>query len=389
MKPAEVLLLTAEQETATAVQAAVQSGSLRAVTAACRSMVELRSRLTKAADRAQAIAVVDIDGDPPQMLYDLTKAITANPEVLFVVVSREFNENLVLQAMQAGARHFLRKSAISTELDAILGRLLLHEPRSARRMGDVIAVLSCSGGCGGTIVAVNLAAELRLAASQPVLLMDLDPHYGSVGQYLNIRGKYGVGHMLQREGTVDRHLVESCAIPADDGLDVLLSPAVAEADRNLPMNYDHLLKVLEACRESHGYVVIDAPRLPPQAVTDLATISRVVVLVLRLAVRDVTYAKKLVALLRERGMAPDRILVVANQVTERNPLVKALEIQQGLGVKPLICVRTDRKKALRSTSYGKPLARWARLSGLRRDFRRIARQVSRWTANGHPQEKGV
>lgn len=388
MKPAEVLLLTTDKETATAVKAALQSGSTQGGTHLCRSIVELRSRLAKPDPGASRIlAVVDIDRDPQQTLYDLAKTITAHPGILFVVVSREFDEHLVLQAMQAGARHFLRKSAIPTELDAILGRLLLHEPQRTAQMGDVISVFSCSGGCGSTLVAVNLATELRLASRRPVLLMDLDPHYGSAAQYLNVRGKYGIAHMLKRDSAVDRHLVESCVVSAGDGLDVLLSPAAAEADRNVPMNYDHVLKVLDACRETHGYIVVDAPRLPPQTAIDLASVSRVAILVLRLAVRDVAFAKTMVTLLTERGMAADRILIVANQVAKRTALLNAVEVQKGLGIKPLIRIRTDGKKAIRSTNEGRPLAHYARLSGLRRDLRRVAAQVQQWTSNGHPAEE--
>ncbi len=65
--------------------------------------------------------------------------------------------------MQAGARHFLRKSAIQTELDPVLEHLLSHGPQESTRLGVVLSVFSCSGGCGATTVAINLANELRLA----------------------------------------------------------------------------------------------------------------------------------------------------------------------------------------------------------------------------------
>lgn len=382
MKPADILLLTTDPETADTVRAAVKSGAVQGTTSVCRTMVELRSRLAKSVDRAHRVAVIDIDADPKQILYDLGKTIAGDPAIRVVVVSHQFNEQLVLQAMQAGARHFLRKSAVAVELDTVLGRLLLHEPHAPTQMGDIISVFSCSGGCGATTVAVNLAAELRLADERPVLLIDLDPHYGSVAQYLNLEGNYGVAHMLNREDAVDRHLVESSVIQYSEGLDVLLSPAVAEADKNRPMNYDHLLKVLDACRESHGYVVIDAPRLPRQAAMDLGSVSRIAVIVLRLTIRDVKFAKAMVELLTEQGMTPDRILLVANQTGRHGTPVKAAQVQQSLGVDVLVRVRTDWKKALRSTNFGQPLAHSARLSGLRRDLRKVARQVQQWTSNG-------
>lgn len=387
MKSADVLLLTTEQETATAVREAVKSAAFRGSTNVCKSMLELRTRLSTSG-RTRTIALVDIDEEPQQMLFALTKTITATPDALFVVVSREFNEKLVLQAMQAGARHFIRKSAIATELDAVLGRLLLHEPRHATQMGDVISIFSCSGGCGATTVAVNIATELKLAGGKPVLLVDLDPHYGSIAQYLNVQSKYGVAHILNRDGTIDRHLIESSAARYIEGLDVLLSPAAAEADKHKPMNYDNLLRVLEACRESYGYVVVDSPRLPHDGTIALTSVSGVAIIVLRLAVRDVAFAKSLIASLTEQGMASDRILLLANQAKRRGGLLSATEVQKALG-KPLFRVRSDWRKAAKSITYGQPLAHSARMSGLRRDLRKVTGQIRRWTSNGHPEKGGA
>ena len=383
MRPADVLLLTTDVETVAAVRAAMQSGSLQGKMSVCKGMTEFRSCLAKpAADKTRAIAIVDVDNDPQQILYDLAKTNTARPGMVSVVTSREFEEQLVLDAMQAGARHFLRKNALATELDSVLEKLLLNEPQTASQTGSIISVFSCSGGCGATTVAVNLATELRLAGRRPVLLIDLDPHYGSAAQYLGVQGKYGIAQMLNREDTIDRHLVESSVVQVSENLDVLLSPAVAEADRHQQMNYDHLSQVLEACCESHRYVVVDAPRLPQQAAVDLASVSRVAVIVMRLTVRDVTFAKAMIAQMNEKDMAPDNFLIVANQFEKRGALLNAIEVQRALGVKPLFRVRTDRKRAIRSTNYGKPLAQFAPLSGLRRDFRRVARRVGKWASNG-------
>jgi len=388
MEFANLLVLTTEEETVTAVKAAVKTGISPGAVSVCKNMVELRSRLSKGGE-TRSVALVDIDGAPQQMLFELTKTVTANPDTPFIVISQEFNEKRVLQAMQAGARHFLRKSAIAQELDTVIGRLLLHEPPRTAQMGDVVTVFSCSGGCGATTTAVNVATELRLACDRPVLLIDLDPHYGSVAQYLSVQGKFGIAHILNREGAIDRHLVESSVVPFMEGIDVLLSPAAAEADRDQPMNYDNLLRVLDVCRESHGYVVVDAPRLPFQAAGDLASVTRVAIIVLRLTIRDVAYAKSLITTLTEQGMAPDRILVLANQAKKRGGLLNAVEMQRALGGRPLFRVRADWRKAMKSVNRGLPLARSARLSGVRRDFRMVARRVQEWTSNGHIKKAGA
>ncbi len=94
--------------------------------------------------------------------------------------------------------------------------------------------------------------------------MDLDPHYGAAAAYLGVKGRYGIGHILGRQGPIDRHLIESTAVTHCEGLDVLLSPASAEADAGVGLQLRESPAALEACRESYDYIVVDAPRLPRQ-----------------------------------------------------------------------------------------------------------------------------
>jgi Flp pilus assembly CpaE family ATPase len=153
------------------------------------------------------------------------------------------------------------------------------------------------------------------------------------------------------------------------------------------MNYHNLLRVLDACRESHGYVVIDAPRLPVQAAADLASVTRVAIVVLQQRIRDVAYGKSLITLLTEQGMAADRILVLINHTKKRGGLLNAVEVRNALGGRPLFRVRNDWRKATKSVNRAQPLLQTARFSGLRRDYRIVAQRVQEWTSNGH-QEKG-
>jgi len=383
MGPADLLLLTQEKEIAAAVHAVLESGPVRGAASVCKNLAELKARLSNPAAGIQcSIAVVDIDVEPQRTLFELARVVAVNPTTRFVVLSKEFDERLVLQAMQAGARHFLRKSAIDAELSTVLERLLAHSAATSKRLGEVISVFGCSGGCGATTMTVNLANELRLATEQSVLIVDLDAHYGSVATYLGVGGKYGIAHVLNREGTVDRDLIESSTVSVTPGFDVLLSPAVAQADSGLPMNYDNLLRVLDVCRESHKYVFVDASRVPWQVTADLSSVSRLAVLVLQLTVRDVAFARSMVDFLTERGMSRDKILALANRVKRRGPLLRVVDTQRAIGIKPLYCVRSDWHKAVKSVNQGQPLASSARRSGLRRDLCKIVARVQEWTSNG-------
>jgi pilus assembly protein CpaE len=385
MKSADVLvLMTKEKETAAAVRAALEAGSVVVTPGLCDTMMELRTRLSKAVTGDEyRVAIVDIDADPEHALFELSKVIPTYPHTRFVVVSKDFDEKLVLHAMQVGARHFLRKNSIAAELDKVLQHLLAQGGRGPERLGSILSVFACSGGCGATMAAINIANELRLAHNKRVLVVDLDQHYGSVSTYLAVRGEYGVGHILARQGPVDSHVIQSTAISYCDGFDVLLSPVSASSDAGLTLDFSNLPAALEACREVYDYTVIDAPRIPQSVVADLAAISRVGVVVFQLTVRDVGYASALVSFLAERGIPRERIVPLANRTRRRGPLLKLEDSQRAIGASSLYPVRSNWAKAMKSVNRGLPLADVARRSGLRRDYRRLAAQIYQCTSNGN------
>lgn len=383
MNSADVLLLTQEDQTIAAVRSVLESRSLADSAGVCGTMMDLRTELSrKPANGHPRIAVVDIDRDPDRILSELSMVSMTYQHTWFIVMSKEFDEKRVLHAMHAGARHFLRKSSIPTELNQVLERLLVQGSQAPARLGTILSVFSCSGGCGATTAVVNLASELRLALVRRVLVVDLDQHYGAAATYLGVMGRYGIGHILGREGPIDRHLIESTAVTHGAGLDVILSPASAEADAGVTLNYGRLLATLEACRESYDYIIADAPRVPRAVMADLAAVSRINLIVLQLTVRDVAFAGALVSFLAEQGIGRERILVLANRVRRRGPLLKLEEGRRAIGVDVLHSIRSDWAKAMRSVNRGQPLCDVASRSRLRRDYRRLAAQIHEGMSNG-------
>jgi len=380
MSTGDVFVVTRDNQTVATVQSVLASRGGGQSPATCRSITELMAHLARpGADGHAGVAMVDVDHDPDRTLFDLSKMVAAHPKIWFMVLSTDSSEGLILQAMQAGARHFLRKQNITVELDSVLERLLSWEPQAPVRLGDVISVFSCSGGCGATTVTVNLANELRLLCGQSVLIIDLDQHYGSVAAHLGVSGSYGIAHVLSRPDAIDSHLIQTGAVGVMDDFDVLLSPAAASADASLPMQWENLGKTIEACRQPYRYVVIDAPRLPPRMAADLAAVSHRLVVVFQLNVRDISFAKSTIASLRNQGVAPDRTLPVANRVNRRGTLLRLREGKDAIGMKSVCSVRSDWRKAAKSMNQGQPLGEVARRSGLRRDFHKLALRIHKGT----------
>ena len=388
MASQDVLLMTRENETASKVRSALESSPLLALVNVCQDTMELRAFLSNGAMTTRQAVVVDIDPKPTRVLHELSKVTTAHPEIPFIVVSKEFNENVVLEAMQAGARHFLRKKSIESELDAVLERLLCSETKREVALGDIISVFSCSGGCGATTVAVNLANELRLASSESVMIIDLDKFYGAVATYLGITGQYGIADVLRHKSPIDRHLIESSAMNYTEDFHVLLSPASVGPGRPQSLRYENLEDALESCQETHRYIVVDAPRVPERVAANLAAVSKLTLIVFQLTVRDLKVARSMMSFLTESGIAAERILPLANRVRKRGPLVRLEDSKRVVGVESLHLIRSDWSKAMKSVNQGRPLAEVARRSGLRRDFRKLAAKIRAYKVNGNGTSEG-
>ena len=380
-----ILLVTKEDNTANIVKSALNQSEHINLSSICKEVSELRSYLTNT--KVQAV-VVDIDLDPSRVLYDLGEILHSYPDIYVVVVCSSFHKELVLQAMQAGARNFLEKNNITAELSEVLQHLAKNSKRKKTGLGSVISIFSASGGCGATTVTVNLASELRLLSSQLVLAIDLDNCYGAVSIYLGIKSQYGIADVMNRKGLIDKHLIQSSAYSYMEDFHVLASPASMDSPRTNSLEYENLPSVLEACRQLYGYTVIDAPRMPERTMTNLASLSDIILIVFQLTVKDVHFARSMVLSLTKSGIASKKIMPLANRFKKRGPLVRLEDSKKALVLSSCQVIRRDWRNAMKSVNHGQPLVQVARGSGLRSDYRKLAAKIRAYQLNGNSKISG-
>jgi pilus assembly protein CpaE len=381
-----ILLITKEETTVEKIKSALDESDLLHLADVCKEVSELRSYLSK--KKVQAV-VVDNDPDPSRVLYGLAAILTAYPEIYIVVVCSHFTKKLALQAMQAGVRHFLEKNTIASDLTKELQQLIQGSAKKEAGLGStVISIFSAGGGCGATTVAVNLANELQLLLSKPVLVIDLDKYYGTVSTYLGIKSQYGIADVLTHKGIVDQHLIQSSAYSYMENFHVLPSPASIESPRAKSIQFENLPNVLEACREVYRSTVIDAPRMPEDDVAKLADLSDVVLVVFQLTVKDVNFARSMVLSLTKSGIAREKMISLVNRVKKRGPLVRLDDGKKAVGLKSCQAIRSDWRKAMKSVNRSRPLAQVVQKSGLRNDFRKLATKVCTYGVNGSSNISG-
>jgi pilus assembly protein CpaE len=369
----EFLVVSPNSTTREAVVSAISSDTLL-YAGSCRDLVSLPHQLGQ---RHADFVFVDLDSNtPPAMFFNRLETITGQyVHTRVIVLVSELDATVVMQAMQAGARHVQLKGAIPTELAQVVGRLSISASRKGTATGSVLSIFSASGGCGSTTVAMNLAYELQLIAKQTALLVDLDYAYGAIAPYLGVSARYGVADVLGHPADIDPQLVSSTVARYEPGLHVLMSPANGEVVDTSLITPERLETALLACKASYGYTVVDAPRVTSEIVGALARASFMAFMVMQPSVKDIRVGKARIASLLDKGMPPERIRPILNRNRKRYQMIDLKEAQKALGTIPLMTLSNDYGSVIKSINHGKPLANTAPRSSLRREIAALAHEV--------------
>jgi pilus assembly protein CpaE len=327
--------------------------------------------------------ILDLDPAPVERLAWADRILAHDADMPVIALADSGGDDLVYRAMETGVRYLLRKRRIPARLGAALERLVSPSP-GPQAAGAVTTVLSASGGCGATTIAVNLANELQLENSRATLLVDLDPAYGAVATYLGLHGEFGVADVLARDDGIDAELIRSTTSGYSETMDALISPVSVAPDRPARLNYANLEAMLDACKSAYAHTVIDAPRVHPEIAARLARASRATLLVFQLNVKDLRLAKAMLRGLIDNGVEPGRILPCASRYKKRAPMITLSDGTAMLGCESVEWVSNDYRNAIRSLNFGQLLNQVAPRSSLRRDVQRLATKVSHnGTAGGH------
>lgn len=381
----EVLLLGTEPRTKEHVGSALQLADEFKMGSIFHDFSSLVDQLEV---RAAPVVLVDIDADPIEMLGRLQSIVSDFADTRFVVLTSEMDGDLVLRSMQAGIRHIQKKDTIGTELVQSLSRLgVAHSSESGER-GSVVTVLSASGGCGATTLVVNLAEEIQNQNSAPVLLVDLDTHYGAVASYLGLKGRFGISDVLGHSGRVDAQLIRSTATQHSENLHVLLSPATVDFLDPKPLDVEAVNQVIGACRAAYKFTLIDAPRHSARLAAKLAGASDRTFIVLQMTIKDMNQTRNILSALARNSNSDGRVTPVLNRFRKSRNMLGLKDARKVLGDHSLVCLSNDFKNAIRAVNYGEPLAKIAPRSALRKELVKLAGELCRQSSTHQQNGKG-
>lgn len=322
---------------------------LRRLAAAAGASLDVASAAADARGRWPGAPLVLVGTD---VLDDLAATSPPRRDRVHVVAPGPCGDRLFRSALAVGAESVVELPAA----EEWLVEVLTDTADGSGGAGLVVGVVGGSGGAGAT----TFAAALATVASDvlPVTLVDADPLGPGAERVAGVADAAGAGwaSVSESAGRLGSRALRA-ALPARDRLAVLgwaagprsaLDPAV-------------LREVLSAARRGSHLVVVDLPRYPDAAATEVLVRCDQALVVSGLDVQAVGATARQVAGLMP--LAPRVGLVARGPASALDPD----EVAAALGV-PLVAAMTDQRRVAESVELGLgplrtrrgPLARAAR-----------------------------
>jgi pilus assembly protein CpaE len=280
---------------------------------------DLQGFLDKVERQRPDVVIVDL-GNLPCELPVLVEAIGQAPGSPFVVVvHKEGDSSLILDALRAGAREFLCPP-FQPMLQTALLRLASERERAqkeqpARQRGRMVGFLGAKGGCGATTVACHTARELEFATGKKTLLCDLDLHSGLVRFLLQAHSRYSVLDALANTDRLDESFWQALVSNGTGQLEVLGAPD-APPSRDMPLPKE-VRDVLQFCRTVYDWGVFDLGRgISPFVYAAIEELDELF-LVTTPEVPALHRTKHLVQQLYAHGMSRSSLHLILNRVHRR------------------------------------------------------------------------
>lgn len=315
----------------------------------------------------------------PQDIDTMERLCGAHPEVDVVLVSPTLEPEILMRALRAGVREVLQAPCAPA---AVVAAVIAAQSRQMRKRlgsatpepgpaGQVLALVSCKGGCGTTFIAANLAHLLTQEGRRRVALIDLNLQFGDAALFVSDgRSNSHVADVARHIDRLDTALLRSSMREALPGLWVLAAPE--DPAQSVEVTRDHVRRIVELAREMHDHVVIDAGRaLSPVTLQALDMADRIYP-VLQLTLPFIRDSQRLRDVFRSLDYPEDKIQWIVNR-HRKDGEFSTDDLKKALDVQDLITLPSHYEAVASSVNQGVPVAQVAPGSPVTRALRDLAR----------------
>ncbi|GDX80338.1 hypothetical protein LBMAG42_21490 [Deltaproteobacteria bacterium] len=250
------------------------------------------------------------------------------------------------------------------------GALAALNPAAGASTWMMLAVVGAKGGCGTSLLAANLAAEL--AATRSVCLVDLQFSKGDLAGCLNLAPTHCVRDVLGPDVRLDAAAVRGSVEAHSSGLDVLTQPYdLVDLIRVDAGEVDRLLGVTS---QAWSVVVADCGSGIEEALLTAMRRATFVLLVVTPTIPALRDAVRTLGLLKDLGVPQSRVRLALNRWQSGLSLDQA-DIEEQLAMTSFVTFAEDLHACVAAEERGALLSEAAPRSRLTRDVRAAATRV--------------
>jgi pilus assembly protein CpaE len=294
------------------------------------------------------LVLVLLCGDPArgqEMLRNLRGRFVGS----LLAIGHVADPKLILRALQLGADLFVDTADIETELQAAFSRLR-NRPDTATPLGRLIAVLSASGGCGASTLAVNLAV-VQAREQKSCALFDLNSGRGDLAALLDLKPRFSLSDVCLNESRMDDSMLARMMVLHTSGVHLLAASPDSADGRAVTTS--GVRQALCLARRRYPETVVDLEdAFHPEQVEVLLQATGVI-LVSRLDFTALRHTRRILDGLGKVKLPRHQIKIVINQYGQPNEL-KLEDAEEAVGEKISAIVPTDPKLVNQANNTGHP-----------------------------------
>ena len=191
----------------------------------------------------------------------IESALEAKPMLAIVALGDGMDNQLVLNAMRAGARDFVAYGSRSSEVAGLVRRLSKRLPAVTpnAQLGGLTVMYSAQCNADGALLTSHLGLVVQ-KSDQQTLLLDLGLPRGDSLALLGLQSAFYFGDALRHLRRLDSTLIDSAFSVAPGGLRIL-----AYSDSDEPLEHTsaaELYMLLSALRQHFQHIVVNLTGQP-------------------------------------------------------------------------------------------------------------------------------
>jgi pilus assembly protein CpaE len=347
---------------------------------------DLRSGLALAHQVRPAVLMLELAEPIEDALAAAAEFRLESPDTAILFTGEAYDQDLLLQAMRAGASDIIKwpldRAALGQALERIAALQLRKQGGAVQRR--VITVFSNKGGSGVSTIATNLAVSLRRRTQREVALVDFDYQSGDVAFFLRIDPKRSLGDIVAAP-RVESAIVQDTLTKHESGVYVLPQPE--QLDRVEGITAEHVGPVLDILAKTFDIVVVDAPHVFNEVSLEIFDRTSTIILLAELSVPSIRAARRSLEIFDKLNFlaVPDRVRVVVNRYSDQGAVTIG-QLEETLGLPVFASVANDFFAVSEAINLGRPLCGEKAEGRAARDIVAFAHKlVPGETADGQPE----